>query len=136
MSGYFYVQTQLQSQSVLTIDGFTVNGLLAMYPKYGGANQLWKWGPNDTLVSKMGLVADVKDGSIVPGTKCIGYFPAGGVNQKWIYENSQIISKMNNLVIDITDANTTVSTPVQMWQNTGKLQQKWTLVPESVLDEK
>lgn len=136
MSGYFYLQTQLRSQFVLTIDGFTVSGLLAMYPIYGGANQLWKFGPNDTLVSKMGLVADVKDGSTVPKTNCIGYFPTGADNQKWSYENGQIISKLNDLVIDITDADTTVSTPVQMWQNTGEPQQKWTLVPESELAEK
>lgn len=83
----------------------------------------------------MGLVADVKDGSTVPETKCIGYFPTGADNQKWSYENGQIISKLNDLVIDITDADTTVSTPVQMWQNTGEPQQKWTLVPESELAE-
>ena len=81
MSGYFYIQSQL-NKLVLTINGFTLGGLLVMYPAYGGANQLWTWGPNDTLVSKMGLVADVGGVNRDTGAKCFGYFPNGGVNQK------------------------------------------------------
>ncbi|CAH3159763.1 unnamed protein product, partial [Porites lobata] len=130
MSEYFYIQSQLNNL-VLTIDGFTLGGLLAMYPAYGGANQLWTWGPNDTLVSKMGLVADVSGVNRDAGAECIGYFPNGGVNQKWIYRNGQIVSIMNNLVLDIQDGDTTVSTPVQMWQDNGTLQQKWSFVSES-----
>ena len=131
MSGYFYIKSQL-NQLVLTIDGFKLSGLLVMYPAYGGANQLWKWGPNGTLVSKMGLVADVSDVNRDAGAKCIGYFPNDGVNQKWIYRNDQIASRMNNLVIEIPNGDRKVSTQVQMWQDCGTLQQKWLLVPESL----
>ena len=130
MSEYFYIQSQLNNL-VLTIDGFTLGGLLTMYPAYGGANQLWTWGPNDTLVSKMDLVADVSDVNRDAGAECIGYFPNGGVNPKWIYRNGQIVSIMNNLVLDIQDGDTTVSTPVQMWQDNGTLQQKWFFFSES-----
>ena len=129
--GYFYIKSQL-NQLVLTIDGFTLRGLLVMYPEYGGANQLWTWGPNDTLVSKMGLVADVSDVNRDAVAKCIGYFPNDGVNQKWIYRNDQIASRMNNLVIEIPNGDRKVSTSVQMWHDSGTLQQKWLLVPESL----
>ena len=40
-----------------------------MYPAYGGANQLWTWEPNDTLVSKMGLVADISGVNRATGAK-------------------------------------------------------------------
>ena len=130
MSLYFYIKSQLNNL-VLTIDGFTQGGLLVMYPAYGGAHQLWTWGPNDTLVSKMGLVVDVSRGNRDAGAECIGYFPNGGVNQKWIYRNGQIVSIINNHVIDIKNGDTTVSTPVQLWHDNGELQQKWCFVPES-----
>lgn len=124
MSDYFYIESQL-NQLVLTIDGFRRDGLLVMYPPYGGANQLWTKGPNETLVSKMGLVADVMYSHTEEGTNCIGYFPTGNPNQKWKYRNGQIVSLLSDLVIDITDGNENVSTPVRMWHDTGSLQQKW-----------
>ena len=45
-----------------------------MYPAYGGANQLWTWEPNDTLVSKMGLVADISGVNRATGAKYIWLF--------------------------------------------------------------
>ena len=126
MSGYFYVQSQL-NQLVLTIDAFTKGGNLVMYPAYGGANQLWKFGPDDTLVSKMGLVAGAQD------TRCIGWLPTGGANQKWQYKNDAIKSTMKYLVMDITKGDTEISATVQISEENGNLSQKWNLVPESKL---
>ena len=128
MSRFFYIQSRL-NQLVLTIDGFSFGGKLLMYPAYGGANQLWSWGPNNTLVSKMGLVADVFQANNDPGTNCIGYCPNGGENQNWQYKNGQIISTMNGLVMEIKDGNTNVATEVQMMHsNIGELKQHWVLV--------
>ena len=132
MSNYFYIQSQL-NHFVLTIDGFKLDGDLVMYPAYGGANQLWKWGPDDTLVSKMGLVADIKDDNSGSGASCIGWFPNGGANQKWKYENGAIKSTMNGLVMDIAEGDAKVSACVQMWEESGNLNQEWLLVPENKL---
>ena len=132
MSNYFYIQSQL-NQLVVTIDGFQLDGTLAMYPVYGGANQLWKWGvDNTTLVSKMGLVADIKDASKEEGASCIGWYPNDAVNQKWKFENDEIKSTMNNLVMTIAerDGGTAIAASVQMMEANGNLNRKWILVPE------
>ena len=109
MSGYFYIQSKL-NQLVLTIEGFQ-GGKLAMYPPYGGANQLWKWGPGDILVSKMGLAL----GSI------------GDI----IFENPPAPT---TLVMDLLNGNTEVSAAVGLYgRNGGYSNQKWILLPESKL---
>jgi len=84
----------------VSIDGFELGGALVMYPAYGGANQLWQWGGDNTLVSKMGLVVDIQGGRNEKGTSCIGWYPNSGQNQKWRYENGTNKSTMNNLLID------------------------------------
>ena len=136
MSNYFYIQSQLSvNKLVLTIDGFQHGGDLVMYPAYGGANQLWKWGPDDTLVSKMGLVADTQGACNEEGTPCIGWNPNNGANQKWLFENDEIKSTMNNLVMDIAEGDKGIAAFVHMWEATGNLNQKWTLVPEEQGDD-
>ena len=103
-----------------------------MYPVYGGANQLWKWGVDNTLVSKMGLVADIKAASEEKRASCIGWYPNDGVTQKWQFENDEIKSTMNNLVMAIAerDEGIAIAASVQMMEATGNLNQKWILVPE------
>jgi len=134
MSNYFYIQSQL-NHFVLSIDGFELGGDLVMYPAYGGANQLWQWGGDNTLVSKMGLVADIQGGRNEKGTSCIGWYPNSGQNQKWCYENGTIKSTMNNLVMDIAEEGTGITASVHTWEVTGSLGQKWALVPANYQEE-
>ena len=105
-----------------------------MYPAYGGANQLWQWGGDDTLVSKIGLVADIQGARDEEGASCIGWYPNSSRNQKWRYENGTIKSAMNNLVMDIAGGGTGITADVQMCKATGNLDQKWALVPENTPD--
>ena len=79
MSGYFYIQSELNNL-VVTVEGFQNDGWLTLYPAYGGANQLWKWGANNRLVSKMGLVADTKTWDET--SKCIANPPLDIDTQK------------------------------------------------------
>ena len=121
MPNYFYIQSQL-NHFVLTIDGFSLGGDLVMYPAYGGANQLWQWGGDDTLVSKIGLVADIQGARDEEGASCISWYPNSGRNQKWRYESSTIKSTMNNLVMDIAGGGTGITADVQMCKATGNLE--------------
>ena len=123
MPNYLYIQSQL-NHFVLTIDGFSLGGDLVMYPAHGGVNQLWHWGADDALVSKMGLVADIKGERDEEGTSCIGWYPNSGRNQKWRYENGTIKSTMNNLVMDIADEGAGITAAVQMWDASESLGQK------------
>ena len=89
MSSYFYIQSQLK-HLVVSVDGFDLGGDLVMYPAYRGANQLWQWGGDNTVVRKMGLVADIQGGCYEKGTSCTRWYPNSGQNQKWMYENGTI----------------------------------------------
>lgn len=99
-----------------------------MYPAYGGANQLWKWAVDNTLVSKMGLVADIKDEK---GPSCIGWYPHDGAKQKWQFESNKMKSTMNNLVMTIEERvqGIALASFIQLREDTGNINQKWTLVP-------
>ena len=129
MTKYFYIQSQL-NKLVLTIEGFQCNGLLCMYPAYRGANQLWRWGDGNTLVSKMGLVADFQQ---MGGTKqCVGAIAlTGDKNQAWQYTANEIQNMAdNNLVMAISEAKLNTAAGVILWTRTAGLEQKWNLVPE------
>lgn len=137
MSGYFYKQSKL-NQLVLTIEGFQ-GGKLAMYPPYGGANQLWKWGPGDILVSKMGLAL----GGIIdilfqhPPFSLFASPPGSSMTLNWQYENDELeVTAPTTLVMDLLNGNTEVSAAVGLYErNGGYLNQKWILLPESKLSE-
>ena len=104
-----------------------------MYPAYGGANQLWKWGADNTLVSKMGLVAGFQYVGVSEGANCVGWTPVDNQNQRWRYENNEMKSTLDDsLVMDITDSErkTGVAARVKLQKGNGSSNQKWNLVPE------
>ena len=133
MPGYFYIQSKL-NQLVLTIEGFN-GGNLAMYPPYGGANQLWKWGPGDILVSKMGLAL----GGIIsdnPPIHLLASPPGSSTTLNWLYQNDELIeiTGLIPLFMDLLKENTEVSAAVGLYErNGGYSNQKWILLPESKL---
>ena len=75
-----------------------------MYPTYAGDNQLWKLGPDGTLVSKTGLVADIKDKKVA-----VGPTVSAGFQTVVQIKSGAIKSTMNGLVMDIAEGNTKVS---------------------------
>ena len=108
-----------------------------MYPAFGGANQLWKWGPDDTLVSKMGLAAYVDSYPhelFQQDYYCYCTTPGSFHTLTWKYKNGAIKNTKLNLVMDVTiRENTGIAAAVSMGQENGNLGQKWTLVPQSRL---
>ena len=143
MSTYFYIQSQL-NQLVITIDGSKNGSNLVMYTANGEDNQLWKFGPGDSLVNKMGLVAGVDTWSIFssPPFPCIAGTPNSIRTLKWQYENDEMKSTIVSLpfqefnyAMDIAHSDTEVSAIVQMYEITGNPNQKWILVPEGKLQD-
>lgn len=133
MPGYFYIQSKL-NQLVLTIEGFN-GGNLAMYPPYGGANQLWKWGPGDILVSKMGLALGSINPFGNPPFSLVALPPGSSTTLNWQYENDELeVTTPTTLVMDLLYENTEVSAAVGLYgRNGGYSNQKWILLPGSKL---
>ena len=125
MSKYFYIQSQLNNL-VVTVDGFQYGGYLRLYPAYGGANQLWKWEANNSLVSKMGLVADLD------GSYCVANPPTGIEQQSWEYTNDLMKNNGENGSVMTVDGTAIASYPY-VAEVSGELNQKWILAPEEKL---
>ena len=125
MSKYFYIQSQLNNL-VVTVDGFQYGGYLRLYPAYRGANQLWMWGANNSLVSKMGLVADLY------GSYCVANPPTGIKQQSWEYTNTMMKNNGKNGSV-MTAGGTAIASYPYVAKVSGELNQKWTLVPEEEL---
>ena len=123
MSKYFYIRSQL-NKLVVTVDGFQCGGYLRLYPAYRGANQLWKWGANNSLVSKMGLVADLY------GSYCVANPPTGIDKQSWQYTNDLMKNKDDYVM---TVDKTEIASYPYLAEESGELNQKWILVPEEKL---
>ena len=94
---------------------------------HGGPNQLWRWDEDCRLVSKSGLVADIKGKSKKAGAVCHAWIPHDGLNQKWRVEEGAIKSNLNGLVMDA------MSQPVSMREHsdTACPSQKWFFIPEN-----
>ena len=129
MSAYFYIQSLLINL-VVTVEGFQCDADLRLYPAYGGANQLWKWGANNSLVSKMGLVADYYYHD--PRFLCFASTPTGTEKQSWQYANNLLINKGKNGSVMTADGTAIASYPY-LDKVSGELNQKWILVPEEKL---
>ena len=125
MSKYFYIRNQLNNL-VVTVDMFQCGGYLRLYPAYKGANQLWKWGANNSLVSKMGLAAD-RDGSY-----CVANPPTGIEQQSWQYTNDLMKNNGYYGYVMTVDKTQMASYPY-LAAVSGELSQKWMLVPEDKL---
>ena len=124
---FFFIVNQGCTELVLDITISKKGGKLVVELAHGGPNQLWRWDEDCRLVSKSGLVADIKGKSKKVGAVCHAWIPHNGLNQKWRVEEGAIKSNLNGLVIDAT------SQPVSMREHsdTACPSQKWYFIPEN-----
>ena len=87
---------------MLDIAGGVNGGKLTLFTMHGGDNQLWRF-EDGCLVSKMGLVADVKAGNRGEGATVIASSWHGNINQKWRLRGSLIESRMTGMVLGLKD---------------------------------
>ena len=121
---YFFIVNQ-EKGSVLEISTGRKGGDLILSEANGKPSQLWRWDDDCRLVSKLGLVADIKGKNKKPGTVCHAWKAHDGFNQKWHFEDDAIKSDLNNLAIDARNQS------VSMYEVDGSLRQKWYFVPEN-----
>lgn len=128
MTKYFYIQNQ-QTKLVATIDGFQLGGKLKLYPAYGGANQLWNWGINNSLVSKMGLVAAFDKNSWV----CIAVLPANA--SSWQYTNDLLKTGVGDerVCVMTVSHGADVASEIFLYDAGADPYQHWILMPEEEL---
>ena len=128
---YFFIVSQF-SRLVLDISpGKTNFGNLIVKKKHGGPSQLWRWDEGCRLVSKLGLVADIKGKSKKEGAVCHAWKAHDGLNQKWRVEEGAIESNLSHLVIDCSPP----KAQVFMRNFEEKEYQKWYFIPENAWDD-
>ena len=108
-------------------------GNLHLSKAHRGGSQLWRWDEDSRLVSKLGLVADIKGKSKKAGAVCHAWDAHDGLNQKWRVEEGAIKSNLSNLVIGAVSSREPVSMQEVTYTPTEK--QKWYFIPENVLDD-
>ena len=121
---YFFIASQ-ESGLVLEISAGKKGGDLILSKARGTPNQQWRLDENRRLVSRLGLVADIKGKNKRGGTVCHAWTAHDDLNQKWRFEDDAIKSDLNNFVIDAH------TKPVSMYAVDGSLTQKWYFVPEN-----
>ena len=106
------------------------DGDLVLSKAQGKLSQLWRWDEDCRLVSKLGLVADIKGKNKKAGTVCHAWDAHDGLNQQWRVEEGAIKSSLNGLVINA------LRLPVTMRDaEEGAPSQKWYFIPENAWDD-
>ena len=126
---YFFIVSQ-DNRLVLDISTGNKGGNL-LSEADGRPSQLWRWDEDCRLVSKLGLVVDIKHKSKKADAVCHAWNAHDGLNQKWRVEEGAIKSNLSNLVIDA------VTQPVSMHEVncSPTLKQKWYFFPENAWDD-
>ena len=91
---------------------------------------MWRWDEDCRLVSKLGLVADIKDKNKKAGTVCHAWDAHDGLNQQWRVEEGAIKSSLNGLVIDASRLPITMRDAEE-----DAPSQKWYFIPEKAWDD-
>ena len=99
---YFFIVSQYsRGKLVINIRKGIKSGVLEIVkPERGRSSQLWRWDESCRLVSKLGLVADIKDESKKEEAVCHAWKAHDGLSQKWRVEKGAIKSNLSHLVID------------------------------------
>ena len=121
---YFFIVSKYKGLA-LGISTGKKGGDLVLSEARGRSRQLWRLDEDHRLVSKLGLVADIKGKKKKPGAVCHAWKAHDGLNQKWHFEDDAIKSDLNNLVIDAR------AQAASMYGVDGSLSQKWYFVPEN-----
>ena len=129
---YFFIVSQYsRGKLVLDIKNGKKSGILRMVePERGRSSQLWRWDESCRLVSKLGLVADIKGASKKEEAVCRAWKAHDGLSQKWRVEKSAIVSNSSHLVIDSSPP--TAQVFMRKFNEDSELSkhQKWHFVPE------
>ena len=129
---YFFIVSQYsRGKLVLDIKNGKKSGILRMVePERGRSSQLWRWDESCRLVSKLGLVADIKGASKKEEAVCHAWKAHEGLSQKWRVEKAAIMSNLSHLVIDGSPP--TAQVFMRKFNEDSKLSkhQKWHFVPE------
>ena len=126
---YFFIVNQTNGL-VLDISTGRKDGDLVLSEAHGKPSQLWRWDEDCRLVSKLGLVADIKGKNKKAGAVCHAWNAHDGLNQKWRVEEGAVKSSLNDLVIDASRMTVTMRKATDS-QST----QKWYFVPEKALKD-
>merc|ERR1711936_239022 len=122
MSDWFVIQSA--NGLVLDVAEGTKGGKLIIYTRHEGDNQLWRF-EEGKLVNKLGVVADIKDGSTEEGAELIGWEFHGGDNQKWCVKGNFIHSELTDMVMDLKEGGMEAGTEVIMFPKHGGSNQMW-----------
>ena len=131
---YFFIVSQYsRGKLVLDIKNGKKSGILRMVePERGRSSQLWRWDESCRLVSKLGLVADIKGASKKEEAVCRAWKAHDGLSQKWRVEKSAIVSNSSHLVIDSSPP--TAQVFMRKFKDDSE-HQKWHFVPEVAWDD-
>ena len=129
---YFFIVSQYsRGRLVLDIKNGKKSGILEIVePERGRSGQLWRWDESCRLVSKLGLVADIKGASKKEEAVCHAWKAHEGLSQKWRVEKAAIMSNLSHLVIDGSPP--TAQVFMRKFNEDSELSkhQKWHFVPE------
>ena len=131
---YFFIVSQYsRGKLVLDIKNGKKSGILEIVePERGRSSQLWRWDESCRLVSKLGLVADIKGASKKEEAVCHAWKAHEGLSQKWRVEKSAIVSNSSHFVIDSSPPTAQV---FMRKFNEDSEHQKWHFVPEVAWDD-
>ncbi|PFX14152.1 hypothetical protein AWC38_SpisGene21719 [Stylophora pistillata] len=131
---YFFIVSQYsRGRLVINIREGIKRGILEIVkPERGRPSQLWRWDDSCRLVSKVGLVADIKDASKDEEVICHAWKAHDGLSQKWRVEKGAIRSNLSHLVIDSSPPRAHV-----LMKNFDECSehQKWHFVPEEAWND-
>ena len=130
---FFIVSHYSRGRLVLDIKNGKKSGILEIVePERGRSGQLWRWDESCRLVSKLGLVADIKGASKKEEAVCCAWKAHDGLSQKWRVEKSAIVSNSSHLVIDSSPP--TAQVFMRKFKDDSE-HQKWHFVPEVAWDD-
>ena len=131
---YFFIVSQYsRGRLVLDIKNGKKSGILEIVePERGRSGQLWRWDESCRLVSKLGLVADIKGASKKEEAVCHAWKAHEGLSQKWRVEKAAIMSNLSHLVIDGSPP--TAQVFMRKFKEDSE-HQKWHFVPEVAWDD-
>ena len=131
---YFFIVSQYsRGRLVLDIQNGKKSGILEIVTQERGrSSQLWRWDESCRLVSKLGLVADIKGASKKEEAVCHAWKAHEGLSQKWRVEKAAIMSNLSHLVIDGSPP--TAQVFMRKFKEDSE-HQKWHFVPEVAWDD-
>ena len=131
---YFFIVSQYsRGRLVLDIQNGKKSGILEIVTQERGrSSQLWRWDESCRLVSKLGLVAEIKGESKKEKAVCHARKADDSLSQKWRVEKAAIVSNLSHLVMDGSPP--TAQVFMRKFKEDSE-HQKWHFVPEVAWDD-